>query len=297
MQADGPRTPWRIDLLPLVSSLGKSETQKLTSPLGCVSLLPSDADAGLGWYTEHRAHDGFTAYPYRYAMSRAAHAPGGAVPTVFLRNLPPAARLVWRALLEIGEATIADLVEYVGMGESSVRHACRQLEAGRYLVATMQGRAHEKVYRLAEDADARLEAMTPHMQSYGVHHRRKIARALEVGVLAEAAQDAAFNAGDAAAWQEANTQEGRARKRLRLLVEDAQNAGMNYGVRVWRKANAWLRYDHAELERENTAAFEAWKGTAGAAEPDRRRMMLDAGFTMPDIWNAKRLALPTAAAA
>ena len=293
VETDGPRTPWHVDL----TSLVKSVTQEVNHPLGCVTLLTSDgAAAALGWFTLHRADDAFTPYPMRYVLRRGLRHAGDdppIVPPVFLRNLPPMARQVWRGLLEHGELSIAGMIDELGIGQSSARNACRRLEEDGYIVADVQGRAHEKVYRLAEGADSHLDAARPHMQSYGVNHRRKLARTLEVGISAEEAEKAAA---DPETWRECRRRAQRVRVKLGRLVDDARRAGVDYRVRVWRKANAWLRYDHTELERENTAALLAWKGTAGTAEVDRRRMMIDAGWTMPDIWNAKRLELRAAPA-
>lgn len=123
----------------------------------------SDHNVGASFYSEHRADDAFTSYPYSFAIRRRE------APTVLADNLNSTALLVGHVLINAaGPITCDEIAAASGLSPGAVAGALRKFKRLAMLVIWQERRRAPAYYELHPNFEERLDELRPEMKSFGV---------------------------------------------------------------------------------------------------------------------------------
>jgi DNA-binding PadR family transcriptional regulator len=163
----------RVDLQPLIAELWEScanVTKYITTPDKDFVTFRNDPPTNV-----HAVYAGSGKYAdasmrtlYKFAIKRSGYT------TVLARSLTASALTTLDYLGRNGEATRAELVAGAGMSPGAAAGGTRVLEQLGLVSVEWDGPGTAKIYILHPDWESRLQAIIPHMTSYGAGIRLRI---------------------------------------------------------------------------------------------------------------------------
>lgn len=171
------RPKMRIDLQPLIAELWEScanVTKEKTTQDKYFVTLGNDPGSPLDTNV-HAVYSGTGKYAdasmrtlYKFAIKRSGYT------TVLARSLTASALTTLDYLVRNGEATRSELGEGAGMSPGAAAGGTRVLEQLCLVSVEWDGPGTAKIYILHPDWESRLQAIIPHMTSYGAGIRLRI---------------------------------------------------------------------------------------------------------------------------